>query len=490
MQFENQNYSYVKEIAIDGGSDAGAPARPWKIAYRAIAPAVMLCDALLIVIVGTLSGAGYHTAIFGAVGDTLAHAAYAAVVAALFVSFAKSRDLYEPAGLLNLKSQLWRVTTKWLAVFLFLIAVAFAMKVGGTVSRGATLVFAAAGLIVLLIERMFWRAYLADGLAIRRFAGREVILITEDVGGDQNHMLQTLTRHGMKIAGHFMLPAGPGNDRLRSDLVAEAVASARGSQVEEIVIGADVSDWTRLTALASELRALPLPVKLVPLGASADAFRLPVHAIGDTVTIELQHAPLSLVQRGLKRAFDIVFALAGLLLLLPLLLATAAAIRWDSPGAVLFRQRRCGFNGRLFGIFKFRTMTVQEDGATVAQATRDDDRITRVGKHLRRTSIDELPQLINVLQGSMSIVGPRPHALAHDTQFDKLVRNYAFRHHVKPGITGWAQAHGYRGETRTVEDIEQRVKLDLWYIDNWSLALDVRIILMTVSEVLRGKNAY
>ncbi len=135
-------------------------------------------------------------------------------------------------------------------------------------------------------------------------------------------------------------------------------------------------------------------------------------------------------------------------------------------------------------------MTVQEDGAIITQATRHDDRVTQVGRWLRRTSIDELPQLFNVLKGSMSLIGPRPHAIAHDGQFDKAVRNYAYRHHVPPGLTGWAQVNGYRGETRTIKDIEQRVRHDLWYIDNWSLGLDFRIAMMTLSAVISSKNAY
>jgi putative colanic acid biosynthesis UDP-glucose lipid carrier transferase len=135
-------------------------------------------------------------------------------------------------------------------------------------------------------------------------------------------------------------------------------------------------------------------------------------------------------------------------------------------------------------------MRVLEDGDTIIQAKFNDNRVTRVGNWLRRTSIDELPQLFNVLQGNMSIVGPRPHAVAHDGQFDKLVGNYAYRHHVNPGLTGWAQVNGYRGELRTVGDIEQRVKFDLWYIDNWNLALDLKIIMMTLVEIVRGENAY
>jgi exopolysaccharide biosynthesis polyprenyl glycosylphosphotransferase len=179
-----------------------------------------------------------------------------------------------------------------------------------------------------------------------------------------------------------------------------------------------------------------------------------------------------------------------LALLIPLFLMIAVAIKMDSSGPIIFRQRRSGFNGRQFQILKFRTMIVLEDGETIVQAQLNDSRVTRVGHWLRRTSMDELPQLFNVIWGSMSIVGPRPHAVAHDNQFDKLIGNYAYRHHVKPGLTGWAQVNGFRGQTRTITDIEERVRLDLWYIDNWNLKADFKIILMTVAEVMRGENAY
>jgi putative colanic acid biosynthesis UDP-glucose lipid carrier transferase len=192
----------------------------------------------------------------------------------------------------------------------------------------------------------------------------------------------------------------------------------------------------------------------------------------------------------LKRALDILIAGIALVVLSPLIAIIAIAIKLDSPGPVFFRQRRCGFNGRCFQIIKFRTMLVQEDGEAVTQAQRLDKRISRLGKWLRRTSIDELPQLVNVLQGSMSLVGPRPHAVVHDTQFDKVVQNYAFRHRVKPGLTGWAQVHGWRGPTPTPNDIERRVEYDLWYVDNWSFGLDFVIMLQTIGEVLRGRNAY
>jgi len=168
----------------------------------------------------------------------------------------------------------------------------------------------------------------------------------------------------------------------------------------------------------------------------------------------------------------------------------ALAIKLDSPGPVLFMQTRHGFNGKRFKILKFRTMTVLEDGATIPQAVRGDSRVTRIGLWLRKTSIDEIPQFFNVLKGDMSIVGPRPHAVAHDSYYAELISRYAFRHHVKPGITGWAQVHGCRGETRTVHSMKERVDHDIWYVGNWSLLLDLYIILRTAVEVMRSRNAY
>jgi undecaprenyl-phosphate galactose phosphotransferase/putative colanic acid biosynthesis UDP-glucose lipid carrier transferase len=172
------------------------------------------------------------------------------------------------------------------------------------------------------------------------------------------------------------------------------------------------------------------------------------------------------------------------------MLITALLIKLDSRGPVFFMQKRNGFTGKTFDIFKFRTMHVLENGPAVKQATRDDPRVTRIGRWLRRSSIDELPQLFNVIRGEMSLVGPRPHATSHNSEYEKLIANYAFRHHVKPGLTGWAQVNGYRGETRQVEEMQQRVEHDLWYINNWSPWLDLRIVFQTLLVALRQDTAY
>jgi len=208
-------------------------------------------------------------------------------------------------------------------------------------------------------------------------------------------------------------------------------------------------------------------------------------------TINLAAAPVTELEMWPKRVFDSLFAVAVLLLLTPVLLAIAIAVKCSSPGPVLFRQRRKGVDGHQFEIFKFRTMRVHKEApGQLTQAGRHDKRITRVGAFLRRTSLDELPQFFNVLLGQMSVVGPRPHALEHDDLYKNLVDGYMYRYRIKPGITGWAQVNGYRGETTRVEKMEARVKFDLFYIQNWSFWFDIKIVLITMLKGFTGSNAY
>lgn len=208
---------------------------------------------------------------------------------------------------------------------------------------------------------------------------------------------------------------------------------------------------------------------------------------GPALGLDIQRAPLSTMDKAVKRAIDLVCAAIAIVFLSPLLLLIAIAIKLDSNGPVVFKQRRNGFNSKPFIIYKFCSMTVQEDGSVITQARKNDRRVTRVGKVLRRSSMDELPQLFNVLKGDMSLVGPRPHALAHDDEYKALIAKYASRHHVKPGITGLAQVNGLRGETGRLEQMVDRVKMDLWYVNHWSLGLDIKILARTCFEVLRDR---
>jgi Undecaprenyl-phosphate glucose phosphotransferase len=490
MNYANPDFSKHKSLALGLPNAAQQQRHKWTISYRAIAPVAMLSDALIIFSTSVLSGVAYHLHFFGSPGDLTQFGEFAAVVAALFIALAKSRNLYSLSELLNFRSQIRKVAIKWIVVFLFLTFVAFAMKAGESFSRGASILSAISGFAMLIVNRIVWRIFLADGLAVRRFSSRKILLIEEQGSAADSGLLGTLTRHGLQLAHHVVLPTNRNDRRRWKELIAQAVSFVRGSDIEEIVVSANLNHWSELNHLLSEMRVLPLPVNLVPTGPMSELFKLSSHKIGDTINIELQQGPRTLLEQAASRAVDFVLAGTALTLLLPLFLMTAVAIRIDSPGPIIFRQRRRGFNGRPFQILKFRTMSVMEDGETIVQARPNDARVTHIGNWLRRTSIDELPQLFNVLQGSMSLVGPRPHAVAHDNEFDKSVRNYAYRHHVKPGLTGWAQVNGFRGQTLTTADIEQRVKFDLWYIDNWSLAFDFKILFLTIIEVMRGQNAY
>lgn len=469
-----------------------SPARSRRIAisHQTISLFASWLDALLIVTTSVLGGIAYNLATFDAPGDIVRFSGSGIIVAVLFTGAGRIRDIYTLRELLNLKEQIVQVSTIWLSLFLFITGLAFAMKLGADFSRGATLVFAASGLAALLGARVGWRVFIAKGLTIHNFAGRKVALLAEKDASESANLTETLARHGLDLVQLHLLPPSQNDFVLRKVAVSQAIEAVRGSEVEEIIVGASPDNWPQLRELMADLRGLPLPVNFIPLGPLSQLFDLASHRIGDTVTIELQRGPRTATEQFVKRAFDIVVAATALLLFLPLLAMTAVAIKLDSPGPIIFRQRRCGFNGRLFSILKFRTMTVMDDGPTIIPAQQNDARITRIGSWLRRTSIDELPQFLNVLRGTMSVVGPRPHAMAHDVQFNNLVSNYAVRQHVKPGLTGWAQVNGCRGELRTVPDIERRISLDLWYIDNWNILLDFKIMLMTVIEILRGKNAY
>ncbi|MGH8742364.1 MAG: undecaprenyl-phosphate glucose phosphotransferase, partial [Burkholderiales bacterium] len=239
-----------------------------------------------------------------------------------------------------------------------------------------------------------------------------------------------------------------------------------------------------------DLRDSTASIYFVPDIFVFDLIQARVDSIGDLPVVAVCETPFYGFNGMLKRVSDLLFALVILLLISPIMLAIALGVKLSSPGPVLFRQRRYGVDGRKIVVYKFRTMTVAEDGDLVRQATRNDSRITPFGAFLRRTSLDELPQFINVLQGRMSVVGPRPHAVAHNELYRKLIRGYMIRHKVRPGITGLAQVNGFRGETDTVEKMQARIEYDLAYLRGWTLLLDLQIVLKTVVVVLRKQNAY
>jgi putative colanic acid biosynthesis UDP-glucose lipid carrier transferase len=251
-----------------------------------------------------------------------------------------------------------------------------------------------------------------------------------------------------------------------------------------------MSRLPRMQALMDALHDTTASIYMVPDVFLYDLIQARVHNIGGVPVVGMRETPFVTINSFSKRVMDVVLSLIILMLISPILFAVAIGVKFSSPGPVLFKQRRYCLSGEEIENYKFRSITVQENGEKVQQATRNDPRVTKFGGILRRTSLDELPQFINVLQGRMSIVGPRPHAVAHNEMYRKLISGYMIRHKVKPGITGWAQVNGLRGETDTLEKMQQRVNYDLAYLREWSTAFDFRIIVRTFLVLIRGENAY
>jgi putative colanic acid biosysnthesis UDP-glucose lipid carrier transferase len=299
---------------------------------------------------------------------------------------------------------------------------------------------------------------------------------------------------GTRVAGYF---DDRGAQRLQDLPAAQNLGElarlaeyARAQRVDVIYIALPMASQPRILRLLEDLRDTTASIYFVPDIFVADLIQARVDSIGGIPVVAVCETPFYGFNGLVKRVSDLVLAALILVALSPLMVAIAIGVKLSSPGPILFRQRRYGLDGRKIVVYKFRSMTVAEDGDVVRQATRNDSRVTRFGGFLRRTSLDELPQFINVLQGRMSVVGPRPHAVAHNELYRKLIRGYMIRHKVRPGITGLAQVTGWRGETETVEKMKGRIEMDLAYLRSWSLALDLQIILKTLAVVLRRQNAY
>jgi Undecaprenyl-phosphate glucose phosphotransferase len=449
-------------------------------------------DVFIILLSCLASGISYHLMI----GERLEVAPQCAVgflASLIYILRMNGSGYYELQESAKSRVEISEILVCWFTTGLFLALIAFLLKISATYSRGAFIIFYVLAPMALLGARKVTKAALAQAVARGVIGRRDTILI-----GDFNEMAalkggDLLALCGVPEVRRFTL-SREDDELIRSSKDVRVINGAahfvRRHNCRQILIALPWSDVGRIEFIKDQIRTLPIAARLLPDKS--------VRALSDhtwwerkrALAIELQRTPLSEAQRFMKRVTDVVVASLALIFFLPVMALAAIAIKLDSPGPVIFRQVRKGFNGKRFVILKFRTMSVQENGPNVIQATRNDSRVTGIGRMLRSSSIDELPQLWNVLRGDMSLIGPRPHALAHDNYFETLLRDYAFRNHVKPGITGWAQCNGARGATPTVEHITERVKLDLWYINNWSFWLDLLILIKTVFEVLRKRNAY
>jgi undecaprenyl-phosphate galactose phosphotransferase/putative colanic acid biosynthesis UDP-glucose lipid carrier transferase len=436
-----------------------------------------------------LADAGYHRLFLSASDHIFNSIPLGILVFANFAALMIAQQNYRPINLINTGRQLRYVAINWLFIFFILIAVAFTLKISTEFSRGFALSFVVIGYLSLIGFRLILTRYLKHALEEGAFARQKVMLIAERGQQPMSRALAELQQCGYEPIRTFELTqfeiSGDGQTESLKGRMREVISAAQSEQVDYIFLLLKWNQRQLINSITNMLHTLPTPVHLLPDENVANFLFARAVNIGQTLTVELQRAPLTKLEQILKRAFDLSIATAMLILLSPLMLITAFLVAIDSPGPILFKQKRNGFNGALFTIYKFRTMCVSEDGDRVAQATRGDARVTRLGRWLRSTSIDELPQLLNVLSGEMSLVGPRPHAVAHNNEYQKILFKYAFRHHVKPGITGWAQVNGLRGETETVQLMARRIEHDLWYINHWSIWLDFRILLKTIIQAHR-----
>jgi len=408
-------------------------------------------------------------------------------VAALVVGSCVQRSEYDLQFYLRKAGQTSRAFGVWNLVFFVALALGFATKTTSEFSRGAITVFYFLGYVSLVSTRRAVVDLAYYMLQKRVMIPRRLVIVGfEDRLAEMEHSLGDF---GAGIDVVTMIALRDHQAYLADDL-ALAAAAVRMHRADDVCLAIP---WSRQDVIESCTAAF----LRTPAEIHLDADRLLEHygearfvRLGEISGLRITRPRFSLLQRMEKRAFDLFVACSALVALGPLLAVVALLVRWESQGPALFRQTRYGFNQEPFKIFKFRSMKTMEDGASVVSAKRDDPRVTRLGAYLRRYSIDELPQLINVVRGDMSIVGPRPHAMAHDQRyFDRLSR-YARRHNVKPGITGWAQVHGHRGEITNDQEMLSRLQHDLFYVDNWSLWLDVKIVFLTVFSSKTHRNAF
>ena len=469
-----------------------------RTAFRiAISTALAVADVLVIVLVGLAVEVGYTLANGGDLtGLALGRSLEASGLIALSILLANGlRGEYSIENYLSVAPHMQRTATLWLLAWGTALLIAFATKTTHDFSRIVSVVFFVAGLPAVLLARAGMVGLVRRGITANSTSVSRVHLVgfEEDIARFyENNDADSL---GFRVVGTSYLrrPASSSEPASRRSLLAEdldlAVSVVRFLRPDDVFILVPWSETADVESCIDAFLRVPAALHLRP-GSMLDRFPdLQVARVGRLSGLNIGRRPLNLAEIVLKRSFDIGLATTALVMLLPLLLGVGLLIRLDSAGPVFFRQRRYGFNQQAFGVFKFRSMKA-EAGAAFRQASRNDDRITRVGAFLRRSNIDELPQLLNVIRGEMSLVGPRPHALAHDRSFERRIGLYARRHNVKPGITGWAQVNGFRGETLTDADMERRVQADLHYIDNWSIWLDIKIIAQTVISPRAYRNAF
>jgi putative colanic acid biosynthesis UDP-glucose lipid carrier transferase len=400
--------------------------------------------------------------------------------------------------LLNIRQEIQQLILTWLIVIFILLIIGYSMKISAVYSRRVLLSWMVLTPVLLSCFRYALRTLLKELRQRERNAKHAIIVGAGEQGMYTAQEIHRLDWMGVKIAGYF-------DDRFEygyqpvSEIDEEVIGKTdeivdylkqQDNSIDMVFIALHTSQESLIKQLLNDLSDTTVQTYVVPDLFLSDLLKTRWGYIGNMPILSAHDRPFTNIDGVLKRLEDIIFASIILCIIAIPMLIIAVLIKITSPGAVIFKQRRYGISGEPIQVWKFRTMNVCEDGDEIKQAKKGDNRVTLLGRFLRKTSIDEFPQFINVLQGTMSVVGPRPHAVAHNEQYRKEIYGYMLRHTIKPGITGWAQVNGWRGETDTLEKMEKRVDYDLWYINNWSLMLDLKIIFLTIINSNVRNNAY
>jgi putative colanic acid biosynthesis UDP-glucose lipid carrier transferase len=388
----------------------------------------------------------------------------------------------------------WRVISGWFIIAGLLLLFGYAAHLLSHFDRYVLANWLWVGPTAQLAARFALRQVAPTLITAAGGVRRAVIAGVNDQGVSLAARVAGNSLAGIKVVGYF-------DDRRADRLpdysplpllgtLVELPGYVQRNGIQVIYLSLPMTTQTRILKLLDELRDTTASIYFVPDFFVTDLIQGRMDTVEDIPVVAVCESPFNGVSGVIKRLSDVVLASLILFLLAPLLVLIAIAVKLTSPGPVIFRQRRYGLDGEEITVYKFRSMTVCEDGGNIRQAQKGDQRLTAIGGFLRKSSLDELPQLINVLQGRMSIVGPRPHAVAHNEMYRKLIKGYMVRHKVRPGMTGWAQVNGLRGETETLDKMQARIEHDLEYLRNWSLRLDLYIIVKTFFVVLRDQHAY
>jgi putative colanic acid biosynthesis UDP-glucose lipid carrier transferase len=414
----------------------------------------------------------------------------------LFFVFAQFLDVYRARRGASIFHQLLQLCLVWMGVLLVLLLIGYATKSSEDFSRRAIFTWIVTVPVVLVL----WRSFIHHALGVLRRNGvntcKVAIVGARDLGAEFARTILDSKWMGLLPVGFYDDRKPAGSRPLASEPIkvvgdlGALVKHAREGKVDAIYITLPLRAEDRIKKLLEQLSDTTVSVHLVPDFFVYNLMNAGLSNIGQFPVVSIHETPFNGVDGWIKRLEDIVLSSLILLVISIPMLIIAAGVKLSSPGPVLYRQNRYGLRGNKIEVWKFRTMTICESDSEIKQARPSDSRFTSFGAFLRRTSLDELPQFINVLTGSMSIVGPRPHAVIHNEEYRKLISGYMLRHKVKPGITGLAQINGWRGETDTLDKMQMRIEYDLEYIRNWSLLLDVKIILLTIFKGFTGKNVY